>query len=512
MRKVVNILHQPPRHSHQPLFTVFLFTCNELMDDDFRTSVIRKPSAKQLRPQLSQHRLDDMFGRSQLSTVRETESEHAPQRLLKPKKSKLLAKYKDEDFEDDQWEQFENMDLGARLKQRREHKDTFASRSQSSQSISSGFSSISANSSQFVESDTEHSDYAEDFDDLEQDLNLAQKLELRRQQAEKLADLTRRASRLYLDDKRTYEDEFDDFEPSEPQTIRHFKVVSPKQVRNKSSTPVLSNEFGRRSLRKSSSTMDIPRSSLSRSLHRTMSTMDLMPMTRAKKYTSDLDEIDDFPEDLTITLSDYKKLKRKSRALDLSKYAEKDTRPRRTQFADPSVTNSTRLTKEGKLKMIRSLGRARARQVMGNMVYNPEEMKWQGNEEDLSLFESQSSRRPALLKKSSMQRSQSSKNLQVVGNMVYDDEKLRWVSMTGKYEDDPFANFDDTIRDPPKRKREPKIVPKTSHTEHFRISDDLYKSWKLEHQRWARKVSNWFPADEEGFAYCYELKTFLNDN
>ncbi|KAG7889304.1 hypothetical protein KL936_002878 [Ogataea polymorpha] len=483
------------------------------MDDDFRTSVIRKPNAKQLRPQLSQHRLDDMFGRSQLSTVRETESEHAPQRLLKTKKSKLLAKYKDDDFEDDQWEQFENMDLGERLKQRREHKDTFALRSQSSHSLSSGFSSISANSSQFVESDTEHSDYAEDFDDLEQNINLAQKLELRRQQAEKLADLTRRASRLYLDDKRAYEEEFDDFKPSASHNTRHFKVVSPKKVRNKSSTSILSDQFGRRSLRKSSSTMDIPRSNLSRSLNRTMSTMDLMPTTRVKKYTSEFDEIDDSPEDLTITLSDYKKLKRKSRALDLSKYAEKDTRSRRTQFADPSVTNSTRLTKEGKLKMVRSLGRARARQVMGGMVYDPEEMKWQGNEEDLSLFESQMSRRPAaLLKKSSMPRSQSSKNLQVVGNMVYDDENLRWVSMTGKYEDDPFANFDDTIKDPPRRKKEPKNAAKTAHAEHFRISDDLYRSWKLEHQRWTRKVSNWFPADSDGFDYCYELKTFLNDN
>ncbi|KAG7708067.1 hypothetical protein KL950_002693 [Ogataea haglerorum] len=481
------------------------------MDHDFRTSVIRKPSAKQLGQQLSQHRLDDLFGRSQLPTVRETESEHAPQRLLKTKKSKLLAKYKDDDLEDDQWEQFENIDLGARLKQRREHKDTFAPRSQSSLSISSGFSSVSANSSHFVESDTEHSDYAEDFDDLEQNLNLAQKLELRRQQAEKLADITRRASRLYLDDERTYEDDFDNFQSSGP-NVRQFKVVSPRKVRSKTSAPVLSNDLGRRSLRKSSSTMDIPRSSLSRSLHRTMSTVDLMPMARVKKYTSEFEETDDYPEDLTITLSDYKRLKRKSRALDLSKYAEKDTRSRRTHFTDPSVTNSTRLTKEGKLKMIRSLGRARARQVMGGMIYDPEEMKWQGNEDDLSLFESQISRRPAPSKKSSMQRSQSSKNLQVVGNMIYDDENLRWVSMTGKYEDDPFANFDDTIKDPPKRKKEPKNVPKTAHTEHFLISDDLYKSWKQEHQRWVRKVSNWFPTDDEGFAYCYELKTFLNDN
>ncbi|KAH3668751.1 hypothetical protein OGAPHI_002506 [Ogataea philodendri] len=442
-----------------------------------------------------------MFGKKELSTVQESESEHAPPRLLRTKKSKLLARFKDVDGDEEQWEQIEPVDFKQRLSERKEHRDTFVSRSQSTQSISSGFSSVSAESSQFVESDTEHSDYADDFDDLEPDLNLAQKLELRRQQAEKLAELTRRTSRLYLD------------EADEPDngTFHRLKVVSPKKLRAKSSMPVLAGNTGRKSIRKSSSSMDIPKSGFSRSLHRTMSSMNIVPQPRTLRYSSDLDDIDAFPEDLTITLSDYKKLKRKSRALDLSMYAEQDTRPRRPQYADPTVTNSTRLTKEGKLKMIRSMGRNRGQHTMGGMVYDPEKMKWRGNEQDLSLFEMSTSTRPSSMK-SSLQRSKSSKNLQVVGNMVYDTDQLRWVSMTGKYEDDPFDNFDDTITEMPKRGKPARAAPKSTHAEHFQISDGMYKAWKVENERWGRKVGSWFPADNEGFAYCYELKTILNEN
>ncbi|GMF05074.1 unnamed protein product [Ambrosiozyma monospora] len=153
--------------------------------------------------------------------------------------------------------------------------------------------------------------------------------------------------------------------------------------------------------------------------------------------------------------------------------------------------------------------------------------------------------------------SKSQSNMQVVGNMMYDTQKLRWVSLTGKYEDDPFENIDDSMAmgdsspSPPKitfpsKSRVPSksIIPSgaklqrlslpasratssaTSSSsaggdldarriecdeDYFKITNDEYKAWKFEESRWSRKVGNWFPNHDDSFKFCYELKSFLED-
>lgn len=191
------------------------------------------------------------------------------------------------------------------------------------------------------------------------------------------------------------------------------------------------------------------------------------------------------------------------------------------------------MTKEGKIKLIRSLGKPKVKKVLpahiyGEIVYDPQLKKWCGNEEDLARFETLNYSKPQLItKKESIP--------QIIGNMVYDDKKLRWVSITGNYEDDPFGEDFDTIVDeyaePEKTKSSQlkssiargvsgKLVPSESSIaladhlkrgeNYFKVTPEMYKVWKTEESRWVRKVGNWFPCDEDVHKFKYDLKAFLN--
>lgn len=264
--------------------------------------------------------------------------------------------------------------------------------------------------------------------------------------------------------------------------------------------------------------------------------------TRESRYPvftgNELDDVADF--DLTVTLSDYRKLKKKSQKFDISKYAENSTHGTSKYntkgrvdsglvYLTPKGSQTAKLTKEGKIRLIRSLGKPKVRKVMpahlyGEIIYDPQLKKWCGNEEDLVRFDSINHPKPQLINQSN------NKIPQVVGSMVYDDKKLRWVSVTGVYEDDPFDDdFDATIHR--KEQNDPtysltprgvsgRLVPSEStislgdhlkkKENYYKVTPSMYKIWKIEEERWVRKVGNWFPNDEDPHAFKYDLKVFLN--
>lgn len=451
----------------------------------------------------------------------------------------------------------------------------------------SSFSSRTPSSvqSQYSESDTENSDYAADYDDFEEvgkTLNLQEKFRRKQQEAKQHVEeerllrrkqntnsrskLPRSDSRLaqhYDIDDITNDADFEDLNYIDPSKIYRFKAnPSPSShgyLDRKKSLPVMrvvtSVAGSPKKVKKYLSSVDM-NSKLDKYPKQSYPVYDRHGNNNHERELDELDDLDDF--DLTITLSDYKKLKRKSKKIDFSQYVEtpsqhqyrqhresRDSRyiPQRLSssgdyssknvlFSTPEDSKTARLTKEGKIKLIRSLGKPMVRKVMpahiyGEIVYDPQLKKWCGNEEDLARFETLNYSKPQLItKKQSMP--------QMIGNMVYDDKKLRWVSVTGNYEDDPFGEDFDTIMngsEEPERTKpgilkqsgrgvSGKLVPSESSMSladhlkkkdsYFKVTPEMYKTWKTEEGRWVRKVGNWFPYDENTHKFKYELKTFLN--
>lgn len=92
----------------------------------------------------------------------------------------------------------------------------------------------------------------------------------------------------------------------------------------------------------------------------------------------------------------------------------------------------------------------------GDMYYNPESMKWEGNGHVLKKFEEidSGSINPLLIKKNNAKlekienakiRSQSRRPPEVVNDMVFDEKNLRWVSLHEE-PPDPFAGIDDIVQ------------------------------------------------------------------
>lgn len=442
-------------------------------------------------------------------------------------KHRMLSKYSEQspddlinnsmslDFSDDD----QQLDFNQRLQNR----SNLSKRQESLSSISSAMTP-----SKFSEtSESDHSDYNDDFiDSANVDLlnnfkqhNQKQQrlaaLEIKKLQQQKLQSykkgnsLQRSAYPIIPQPK--YDDDFD--------SIDDDKFLKLKVMERKKSMPVIpQHQF-------STSSSPIKR------VTKYASTLDLSQ----PKFNDEFDNIDDLTtEDLTITYEDYQKLKRKSqRRIDLSKYKEEpsssfhkksSSKINRTSPVSPSKSNFDRLTRQGKLKVITVMNKPNSKRVMkghlyGEVVYDPLKMKWVGNEEELSKFNSINNQSQLLPKSSTQQR---------IGNMVYDDQKLRWVSINGKYEDDPFDDdtIDQEFAPPPpppiKNIKRSKIVPSTSSmslsnnldSHHFKVTTEMYKHWKHEEDRWVRKVGNWFNENNDELddltIVRYELKSFLN--
>jgi len=568
---------------------------------------------------------------------------------------------------------------GKRQTPRSESMDSFSSLS-TSKSVPTATSSTS-----YTESDSEQSDYSNDFADDELDFSkaaLVNKLQQRQKRAEEQASTINRERRMrfrqirenfnnpdYVEsNQKPLSDDFENLDELDSNKLRRFRVVNDirsniDMLDRKRSMPVLMKSTdvplqSAKAIRKYSSTLDLPSrvpisskikgaryppvslSLKSRPYYNNNNSKDDSAddenenevnndENEAYGYADPRQPEEDSSDELTITLADYEKLKRKSHRIDLTKYQESPTKKSWTHHVvthslsknenvQPShnhhrhrhqrhhkanheddfdgLTNTARLSKEGKLKIIRSLGKHKTKQVLpghlyGEIVYDPDQMKWCGNDEDLLPFESVS--KPALIKHySGLRQQQSEEKLaqkktqghvsasnalksngkrspkststhsinkndendefpQVVGNMVYDNKKLRWVSLTGKYEDDPFQNMDDTLASEnantqkitlqqPGSKRPSRLNLKLGTTPRgnfargripssvscssipnyaqqiqsenpLKIRMDNYKMWKAEETRWMRKVRNWFPSEDDDLSFCYELKSFLDE-
>ena len=107
----------------------------------------------------------------------------------------------------------------------------------------------------------------------------------------------------------------------------------------------------------------------------------------------------------------------------------------------------------------------------GNMSYNPNSMKWEGNEKILKKFEEVDSNviDPLLIRRNlrrdrleSLKLRSGQQRSEVVGNMVFDEKNLRWVSLSGE-PPDPFAKIDDSTTLFSNKKN---AHPSTSQTPH----------------------------------------------
>lgn len=460
--------------------------------------------------------------------------------------------------------------------------------------------------SQYSESDTENSDYANDYDGFEDgeyvgDGDLIKKFQQRQMEARMRVEGARLKNERLMkyhkrnnstrsvhkydndnidrwegeddDDDGDFDSDFDDVQTIDPRRLNRFanSTSALPNIQKKKSMPAMTMTMGTslkgspKKVKKSVSSMDMKHASQLRR-RGYLPSQNYRHMEYPVYDGDELDDIQDF--DLTVSLSDYHKLKKKSQKMDLSKYAETpSSHSRHTRknsqfnvpnpvFFTPQTSRTSQLTREGKIRLIRSLGKPKVRKVMpghlyGEIIYEPNLKKWCGNEEDLVRFESINT---PMAKPKLITRSESTP--QVVGNMVYDDKKLRWVSLTGSYEDDPFDDeFDTTIMHDPETRavtgsksmerktstitkqengaagfRGPsfqgrgvsgRLVPSEStmsladHTSKdrysYKVSAGMYKAWKNEEDRWIRKVGNWFPDTEDCHEFKYELKVFLNN-
>lgn len=526
-------------------------------------------------------------------------------------KDKLLEKYKESDDLDFNFEHENDFNLDL-LKRKIEDKksktkgdDATPFKNDSKEypdSIPSSLSSsrTPSNISKYSESETENSDYADEFDDLENlnDMDVALKLlqnfQKRQKRAVLLAEMNK--NRIKNNDKfnskeflnldsnfqnleiQDFSNEFNDDE------LNSIDFKKFKKFKNRSTSSLI-NKHSMPSMKKITSLNGSPKK-----IKKFSSTMDFNTIAKIPNNLNDpFESIDDY--DLTITLSDYEKLKRKSQKFDYSKYVEQpsvrekhrkqrhnryidemdsykdeendyfnqgnhrhhhqykqnknqDYDQRYTQNTPLPNTYTSKLLKQGKIKLIRSLGTPRPQKLPGHLYgevkYDPQRKKWFGNEEELLIFEKvKPYSKPKLIKKKDY-------NQQVVGDMVYDNKKLRWVSLNGEYEDDPFDDdFDNTVilnensnfrsRSESAQQKRPsllknyrngknnskgRLVPSESilslsdnlnkHNNNFKVTPEMYKSWKTEEERWIRKVVNWFPHDDNNHQFKYDLKIFLN--
>ncbi|KAJ6519697.1 hypothetical protein C8R45DRAFT_1048505 [Mycena sanguinolenta] len=134
----------------------------------------------------------------------------------------------------------------------------------------------------------------------------------------------------------------------------------------------------------------------------------------------------------------------------------KYSKPDSPKFADPpkKKRQNSSPTAPGKKKptLIRNLGGSGAPRVVGDMRWNPQTLRWEGNEQVLRDFDAAvgTSTRPALithLTGSSIGSPVGSfaNGARIVGNMMFDPARMCWISTLPPDEDEPdvFANLAD---------------------------------------------------------------------
>ncbi|KAF8973701.1 hypothetical protein BDZ97DRAFT_1776377 [Flammula alnicola] len=121
-----------------------------------------------------------------------------------------------------------------------------------------------------------------------------------------------------------------------------------------------------------------------------------------------------------------------------------------------NVSSPTNATTKRKPTLIRNLGSTNAPKVIGDMKWNPQTLRWEGNDQVLRDFDVAvgTSTRPALITHLTGSGIGSpvgsfASGARIVGNMVFDPTRMCWVSTLPPDEDEPdvFANLADDEED-----------------------------------------------------------------
>ncbi|KAI0788624.1 hypothetical protein C8Q75DRAFT_769078 [Abortiporus biennis] len=122
--------------------------------------------------------------------------------------------------------------------------------------------------------------------------------------------------------------------------------------------------------------------------------------------------------------------------------------PDAEKIAKKKKVASTSSQTRRKPTLIRNLGGAGAAKVVGEMKWNPQTLRWEGNDQALRDFDSAiTSTRPALITHltGSSIGSPVASGARVVGNMIFDPSRMCWISTLPPEEDEPdvFADLAD---------------------------------------------------------------------
>ncbi|SCU79741.1 LADA_0B02872g1_1 [Lachancea dasiensis] len=217
--------------------------------------------------------------------------------------------------------------------------------------------------------------------------------------------------------------------------------------------------------------------------------------------------------------------------------------PLRREKRGSKYTDGSKLSASHRLKTIKQEIDHNTPMKKGRMVYNPETLTWEGNEQALSKFrdvDSFDKKAIVIQGKPDLQVLRDRKSStalgsrprgKVVGRMMFDQENLRWVRIDGS-EKDPFAEIPDYIpaasaptaftrKGLASKRSQSQFGPirnelggrfsssattrfhslgatSNSHDPTFNIDSKTLERFYHEENRWSRKVGGWFiPRDTE---------------
>lgn len=121
----------------------------------------------------------------------------------------------------------------------------------------------------------------------------------------------------------------------------------------------------------------------------------------------------------------------------LDVYREKPALKRTNPKHKHTDQESSQRTSRRRMGLIRQLGKGPAVSITSNgMKFDPIRNVWEGNDIELKKFDSLNSKGPGLIKGVT-------KGAQRVGNMEFDPEEMKWKSISEDRDDDPFAELED---------------------------------------------------------------------
>lgn len=266
---------------------------------------------------------------------------------------------------------------------------------------------------------------------------------------------------------------------------------------------------------------------------------------------TELDSLEDLPTNSsreplhTIRAGSTSKMKRYPLESYMEKPVRRTVRPKRAVSPFQSTNNSRTSRRDHKLGLIQQFSSPVTTVVKGyngTMHFNATKCRWEGNNEDLKRFDNVP-KGPGLIAYIS------NKGIQVVGNMVFDPVNMKWINVNQEVpEEDPFQDVDDLeIKSPVKKnpsvgyKAQPhnstvnlsdpefiydapnpiqgtkslltisSAIVNDEYTvgQEFDLSDEIIKRFEDEDKRWKYKTRGWFPEEVFSRDYLVEIRSMV---